>query len=54
VVLVLIILSLTLDERPSTVTVTVFIDNAQVVSRSNDRDYVKAKLSEYGVLDYDF
>ena len=31
-----------------------FCDNAQVVSHSNDMDYVKVKLSEYNVLEYDW
>ena len=46
-------MSLQYDECPTNVTVQVFCDNAQVVLRSNDMDYVKVKVSEYNVLDYD-
>mmetsp|Transcript_6417 Transcript_6417/g.6919 ORF Transcript_6417/g.6919 Transcript_6417/m.6919 type:complete len:101 (+) Transcript_6417:593-895(+) len=53
-VLILYMMSLQFDECPTNVTVKVFFcDNAQVVSRSNDMDYIKVKVSEYNVLDYD-
>jgi len=53
VVLILYMMSLQYDECPTNVTAQVFCDNAQVVSRSSDMDYVKVKVSEYNVLDYD-
>jgi len=53
VVLILYMMSLQYDECPKNVKVKVYCDNAQVVSRSNDMDYVKVKVSEYNVLDYD-
>jgi len=46
-------MSLQYDDCPTDVKVKVYCDNSQVVTRSNDKDYVKVKVSEYTVLDYD-
>jgi hypothetical protein len=53
VVLILYMISIQYDECPKNLKVKVYCDNAQVVSRSNDMDYVKVKVSEYNILDYD-
>ena len=53
VVLILYMMSLQYDDCPTDVKVKVYCDNDQVVTRSNDKDYVKVKVSEYTVMDYD-